>query len=195
MERYVEFCLPALAILVGAGLVGLIRLAASQRLTRSGLTWLPPAVAALVIAGLAVMLIGPQGAIRQTAARPDDLRLASAIVAANEQPGDVVFYIPVNMHVLGTGYPAPFLRLRDIALAKSPIASATLTGTEITSPALLKSPVHRRQARLGGHRRQQLPVPHPVHARGQGEDGAAGRRGTSCTAGKPARSCSPSTAP
>ena len=85
------------------------------------------------------MLIGPQGAIRQTAARPDDLRLASAVVAANEQPGDVVFYIPVNMHVLGTGYPAPFLRLRDIALAKSPIASATLTGTEITSPALLKS--------------------------------------------------------
>ena len=60
-------------------------------------------------------------------------------MAAHEQPGDVVFYIPLDMHVLGTGYPAPFLRLRDIALAKSPIASATLTGTEITSPALLKS--------------------------------------------------------
>jgi len=43
------------------------------------------------------------------------------------------------MRVLGTGYPAPFLRLRDIALARSAIASATLTGTEITSPALLKS--------------------------------------------------------
>jgi mannosyltransferase len=145
VERYVEFCLPALAILVGTGLVGLIRLAAGQRLTRltglgrPGWAWLLSAVAALVIAGLAVMLIGPQGAIRQTAARPDNLRLASAIVSANEQPGDVVFYIPVNMHVLGTGYPAPFLRLRDIALAKSPIASATLTGTEITSPALLKS--------------------------------------------------------
>ena len=32
VERYVEFCLPALAILVGTGLVGLIRLATSQRL-------------------------------------------------------------------------------------------------------------------------------------------------------------------
>jgi mannosyltransferase len=85
------------------------------------------------------LLAGPQQAIRQTAARPDNLRLASAIVAANEQPGDVVFYIPLNMHVLGTGYPAPFLRLRDIARAASPVASATLTGTEITSPALLKS--------------------------------------------------------
>jgi mannosyltransferase len=134
--RYVEFCLPALSILAGAGLVGLIRFAAGTRLGGLRLAWLP---AALVIAVLAALLAGPQQAIRQTAARPDNLRLASAIVAANEQPGDVVFYIPVEMRVLGTGYPAPFLRLRDIALAKSPIASATLTGTQITSPALLKS--------------------------------------------------------
>ena len=134
--RYVEFCLPALAILAGAGLVGLIRLAAVTPLGRLRLAWLP---AALVIAGLAALLAGPQQAIRQTAARPDNLRLASAIVAAREQPGDVVFYIPADMQVLGTGYPAPFVRLRDLALASSPIASATLTGTEITSPALLKS--------------------------------------------------------
>ena len=133
--RYVEFCLPALAILVGAGLVGLIRLAAATPLGRLRLTWLP---AVVVIAGLAALLAGPQQAIRQTAARPDNLRLASAIVAAHEQPGDVVFYIPADMQVLGTGYPAPFLRLRDLALARSPIASATLTGTE-TSPAWLKS--------------------------------------------------------
>ncbi len=165
VERYVEFCLPALAILIGAGLVGLVRLArltAGQRLSQSGLTWLPAAIAALVIAGLAVMLIGPQGAIRQTAARPDDLRLASVIVAANEQHGDVVFYIPVNMHVLGTGYPAPFLRLRDIALAKSPIASATLTGTEITSPALLKSRFTdvRRVWVVTGNSNYQFPTPY-----------------------------------
>jgi mannosyltransferase len=136
VERYVEFCLPALAILVAAGLVGLIRFAAGTRLGRLGLAWLPTAIVAL---GLAVLLVAPQGAIRQTAARPDDLRLASAIVAAHEQPGDVVFYIPVNTRVLGTGYPAPFLRLRDIALARSAIASATLTGTEITRPDVLKS--------------------------------------------------------
>jgi len=134
--RYVEFCLPALAILAGAGLVGLIRFAAGTPLGRLRLAWLP---ATLVIVLLAVLLAGPQQAIRRSAARPDNLRLASAIVAANEQPGDVVFYIPLNMRVLGTGYPAPFLRLRDLAAARSPIASATLTGTEITSPAELKS--------------------------------------------------------
>ena len=60
-------------------------------------------------------------------------------MAAHEQPGDVVFYIPATMHVLGTGYPAPFGRLRDIARKESAAASATLTGTEITSPAVLKS--------------------------------------------------------
>jgi mannosyltransferase len=139
--RYVEFCLPALAILAGAGLTGLIRLAAVTplgrwRLGRWRLAWLP---AVLAVAVLVALLAGPQQAIRKTAARPDNLRLASAIVAANEQPGDVVFYIPATMHVLGTGYPAPFGRLRDIALKESAIASGTLTGTEITNPALLKS--------------------------------------------------------
>ncbi len=136
VERYVEFCLPALAILVAAGLVGLTRAVASRPVNRLRPAWAPSALVGLV---LAVLLIGPQQAIRQSAARPDNLRLASAIVAAHEQPGDVVFYLPVDMRVIGTGYPAPFARLRDIALATSPIASATLAGNEVTSPARLKS--------------------------------------------------------
>ncbi|HYY18186.1 MAG TPA: glycosyltransferase family 39 protein, partial [Streptosporangiaceae bacterium] len=84
--RYIEFCLPALAILAGAGLTGLIRLAAVPPLRRSRLgrwrlgplrlAWLP---AVLAVAVLAALLAGPQQAIRQTAARPDNLRLASAI--------------------------------------------------------------------------------------------------------------------
>jgi len=160
-ERYVEFCLPALAILVGAGLAGIVRLASAAPVRRRGLAWVPVALAAVVVLGLAVMLVGPQGAIRQTAARPDDLRLASAIVAANEQPGDVVFYIPLNSRVLGTGYPAPFERLRDIALAESPIASGTLAGTEITSPALLKRRFTdvRRVWVVTGAGNYQFPVP------------------------------------
>jgi len=142
--RYVEYCLPALAILIAAGLVGLARLV-MELLT--GSTALRPAVvvragagvAAVVLVIVAALLVSPQHAIRQSAARPDNLRLASQIVAANERPGDIVFYIPVDMHVLGTGYPAPFLKLRDIALAKSPIQSGTLTGQELSSPAELAS--------------------------------------------------------
>ena len=141
--RYVEYCLPALAILVAAGLVGLIRLLV-ELLT--GSSFRPAvairaatAVAAVVVVIIAVLLVSPQHAIRQSSARPDNLRLASQIVAANERPGDIVFYIPVDMHVLGTGYPAPFLKLRDIALAETGIQSGTLTGTEISSPAELAS--------------------------------------------------------
>jgi mannosyltransferase len=132
--RYIEFCLPALAILVAAGLVGMVRVLLGTPLRP--VAWVP---AAVVVVALAALLISPQHAIRQSSARPDNLRLASQIVAANERPGDVVFYLPVNMHVLGTGYPAPFLKLRDIALAESPIASATLTGTEVSTPAELAS--------------------------------------------------------
>ena len=142
-QRYVEFCLPALAILVAAGLTGLARLLATTPLVSRGsgflataLAWAPSAV---VLAVIAVLLISPQHAIRQTSARPDNLRLASQLVAANERPGDVVFYMPNDMYVLGTGYPAPFRRLRNIALGESPVASGTLTGQELTSPAKLAS--------------------------------------------------------
>jgi mannosyltransferase len=160
-SRYVEFCLPALAILVAAGLVGLIRLTRSAVSRRAGLGWLPASVAAVVVLALAALLVGPQGAIRQSWARPDNLRLASAIVAAHEQPGDVVFYIPSTMRVLGTGYPAPFLRLRDIALARSAIASATLTGTDVTSPAVLRSRFTdvRRVWVVTGASNYKFPVP------------------------------------
>ena len=161
VERYVEFCLPALAIAVGAGLAGIYRLAAAVTVRRPRLGWLPAAVTGLVVLGLAVMLVAPQRAIRQTAARPDNLRLASAIVAAHEQPGDVVFYIPYTMQVLGTGYPAPFAKLRNIALARSGVASATLTGIEVASPAALKSRFTdvRRVWVVTGASNYKFPVP------------------------------------
>jgi mannosyltransferase len=161
-QRYVEFCLPALAILVASGLVGLVRLAFSPRLRQAGRAWLPLAVAAVVAVGLAALLVGPQGTIRQTSQRPDNLRLASAIVAANERPGDVVFYLPLNARVLGTGYPAPFRKLRDIAAARSAIASNTLAGTEISSPALLASRFTNVQRVwvVSGQSNGKFPVPY-----------------------------------
>jgi mannosyltransferase len=132
--RYIEFCLPALAILVAAGLAWLGRLAALTPLSRARLAWLPPAVAAVA---LAVALIAPQQSIRLSSARPDNLRKISAILAASEKPGDAVLYIPMQAHALSEAYPAPFRRLRDLALARSPRASATLNGI-LVSPAVLR---------------------------------------------------------
>ena len=163
--RYVEFCLPALALLVAAGLVGLVRVAAQTvasegvgPLRRDAAAWVPSGAVMLV---LAILLISPQHAIRQSSARPDNLRLASQIVAKYEQAGDVVFYMPNDMHVLGTGYPAPFEKLRDIALAEPPLQSATLTGTELTSPAELASRFTnvRRVWMVTGSSNYKFPVP------------------------------------
>jgi len=137
VERYVVFCVPALALLCAAGLSWLVRLAAATPAGRRhpALAWVPSAVA---VAALAVLLIGPQQAIRQPAARPDNLRAAAAVVAAHERPGDAIFYIPARTRVLSIAYPGPFLHLRDLALAASPAASDSLVGTQV-GPSALRS--------------------------------------------------------
>lgn len=128
--RYVVYTLPALSLLTATGLAWLTRLVASAPFGRAypALAWLP---AVLVLAGLAALLLAPQRSIRLTSARTDDLRRMSAIVAANERPGDAVLYLPVNKRAFSMGYPAPFRRLWDVSLATSPVAANTLLGTEV----------------------------------------------------------------
>ena len=58
------------------------------------------------------------------------------MLAAHEFPGDAVLYLPSSRRILSMSYPGPFRRLRDIALADSPAASATLAGTEVSPPLL-----------------------------------------------------------
>ena len=98
------------------------------------LCWLPSAA---VLAVLAVLLIAPQQAVRRADARPDNLRAAAAIVAANGQPGDVIFFIPTKTRVVRLAYPGAFAHIRDLALAQSPVASDTLLGTQVT-PSVLR---------------------------------------------------------
>jgi mannosyltransferase len=132
-ERYVEYCLPALAILVAWGIAWIARLAAVTPMSGAGIGWLSSAV---VMLGLASLLIAPQKAIRLDSARPENLEEASAIIASHEQPGDIIFYIPITGRIASMAYPGPFTHLRDIALAKSPVASATLYGTDVSASVL-----------------------------------------------------------
>jgi len=137
VERYVVFCQPALALLCAVGLAWLARWIAGSAAGRRipALAWAGP-LAVLVAA--AFLLVGPQRAARQTSTRPDNLRGVSAVVAANQRPGDAVFYLPSEVRVVSMPYPAPFRRLRDLARSASPVASDTLTGTQVRAPVLAR---------------------------------------------------------
>jgi mannosyltransferase len=135
VERYVIFCMPAMALLAASGMIWL---AAQARLTSAGrrfpaLAGLVPAVLLIVIAAA---LVHPQHAIRTSGARLDDLASVAAVVAAHEQPGDVIFYMPWNTQVVALAYPGPFAKLRNIGLGRSAVASATLEGVRASAPAL-----------------------------------------------------------
>jgi mannosyltransferase len=132
VERYVLFCLPALVLLTSAGLVWLAvltrRAVAGRGLGARRATLLavlPPAALVLVIVAA---LIGPQRAIRQVSARPDNLRGVARVIAARERSGDAILFLPRNTELVGVGYPAAFRRLHDIGLAEGPVTSATLRG-------------------------------------------------------------------
>ena len=139
--RYVVFSLPALALLTATGLAWLTRVVASTRVGRATgeLSWVP---AVLVLVVFVALVLAPQRSMRLPWSRADNLRKISAIVAASERPGDAVLYLPSNKRVFSMGYPAPFRRLRDISLALSPVAAASLIGSEV--------PVRTLRARFAG---------------------------------------------
>ena len=132
VERYVLFCLPALALLTAAGLAWLTVLArralAGRGLGRRQADVLAAVPAALLVVAMLAALAGPQRAIRQPGARADNLRAVAAVVSRNERPGDAIVYLPQDTELVGVAYPAPFRRLRDIGLGRSPDASGTLRG-------------------------------------------------------------------
>jgi hypothetical protein len=120
---------------------------------------------------LAVLLLGPQQQVRLASSRPDDLRAVAAVVAANERPGDAVCYAPSSARVVSIAYPAPFARLKDIALRRTPVASDTLLGIQVPARAL--------PGRLSGVRRVWLITwryrPRSLSATGRAELAAVSR--------------------
>jgi mannosyltransferase len=140
--RYVEYCLPALAILVAWGLTWLARLAAAAipSLSRAGLAWLGWLPAAAILVLLVIELIPADAKVSLPSSRPDNLAGDSQIVAANAKPGDIVFFIPMSYRPIEVEYPAQWRGVPDIALAQSPVASDTLYGTDV-SPAELPNRV------------------------------------------------------
>ena len=126
-QRYVVFCLPALALLIGVGL---------DRLNLA-----PRVIALLLIVGLG---LPTQFAARQPGGHTDDARGAATVLSQHERPGDGILYdcptcqIPDVPRELSFAYPAAFKPLDDLALAASPAKSGTLVGTNTDQATLTR---------------------------------------------------------
>jgi mannosyltransferase len=117
---YVEFCLPAVALLAGAGLA-----AAGRPLRFAGL--------ALVVAlGLPTQL-----AIRGPSAG-GNLRGAAQILDQHKLPGDAVFYPGPTVPSWDIAYPDGFGGLRDIGLAKTAAQADALSGVPVSPRVLMQ---------------------------------------------------------
>jgi mannosyltransferase len=117
--------LPALALLIGAGLATIT-------------------IGSRMIGVLLVGLLGlpTQSAIRQVGGHGDDIRGAAAILGQQARPGDGVLFncppchYPDMPREFAFAYPQAFAGLVDVAMATSPSASDTLRGTELDRPTI-----------------------------------------------------------
>jgi mannosyltransferase len=123
VNRYVLYCLPALALLVGAGLAALGRIAG---------------LAALVT--IALLGISSQLAVRSASGHGDNIRGADRIIAQHRQPGDAVIYVGKDANYFTAAYPYGLARLYNVAQDKTAAQNDMLVGTTL--------PVREVQQRL-----------------------------------------------
>jgi mannosyltransferase len=115
-SRYVTYCLPAVALLAGAGL--------------AALRW-PVRAAALA---LVVALVAPaQAAMRVPGG---GLQAVAQFLSAHERPGDAIVYPEPSIPPWYLAYPDGFAQLRDISLGQTPGAAGRLFGSTVPLPVL-----------------------------------------------------------
>jgi mannosyltransferase len=121
--RYVLLCIPAIALLAGAGL--------------ASLGWVAGAAALVVIALLG---LPQQRQVRGPDGHGDNVRQADRIVAEHMRPTDAV--LEFKAENFAQAYPYGIRELAPVALAKSPIRSATLIGTFLPDPVVRERLTH-----------------------------------------------------
>jgi mannosyltransferase len=121
--RYVLLCMPAIALLAGAGL--------------ASLGWVAGTAALVVIALLGVPM---QRQVRAPDGHMDNIRQADRIVADNRRPGDAV--LEFKAENFAQAYPYGIRQLIPIAQARSPVQSATLVGTFLPDPVVRQRLTH-----------------------------------------------------
>jgi mannosyltransferase len=130
VDRYVLYCAAGLALLAGAALDRALgtghRLAPAARV-------LTACLAAVAAAGL---LLPWSLLVRSPESRKDDVLAVSRAVARSSRPGDGVLFLPARRREWLLSSPSVYGRLRDLALAESPVDSGTLEGTELPAATI-----------------------------------------------------------
>src|SRR5262249_52896578 len=121
--RYVLLCIPAIALLAGAGL--------------ASLGWVAGTAALVVIALLG---LPQQRQVRGPDGHGDNVRQADRVVAEHMRPGDAV--LGFKAEDFAQAYPYGIRKLAPGAIAKSPIRSATLIGTFLPDPVVRERLTH-----------------------------------------------------
>ncbi|TLP62270.1 hypothetical protein [Microbispora triticiradicis] len=142
--RYVFCCVPAAALLAGAGIAAL-----------------PTGVAVAALAAWIGLSAPGQLATRGPDGRQDDPRPVLALLASAARPGDGVLFVPPKVRKYATVYPSVFGGLDDVALARSPERDGSFGGREV-GPRLLAARIsglrtlwvvgHTGKAGLAGRR-------------------------------------------
>ncbi len=116
--RYITFCLPAAALLAGAGLAAL-----------------GPALRAAATALIVALVLPAQLAMRgpRTA-----LPAAAQVLAAHQRPGDAIIYPGSGIPPWYLAYPQAYRHLRNIGLAQTGAAAGRLYGTSVPLPVLIR---------------------------------------------------------
>ena len=125
VSRYVLYCVPAVALLVGAGLAALGRIAG------------PAALVVIALLGLSTQLH-----VRTPDGHGDNIRGVDRIIVQYRQPGDAVIYVGQDANYFTAAYPYGLAQLDNIAQAKTAAQNARLVGTTL--------PVDVVQQRLAG---------------------------------------------
>ncbi|MFF5565705.1 hypothetical protein ACFY7Z_08395 [Streptomyces sp. NPDC012623] len=129
VERYVLSYTAALALLLGVALDGVWRRTrhGDRRARQAGYA---------VTAGaglLAVLALVPVGTyLRTPQSRQNDATAIARAVRESAEPGDGLIFTPARRRVWTLAGPEEFRGLADLALDRSPVASGTLHGTELT---------------------------------------------------------------
>jgi mannosyltransferase len=125
--RYIVFCIPAAALLIGPAMVALGRYAG------------PAALIALLVIGLPAQVFQ-----RSAVGHGINIRQVDRIVARHRKPGDALLNVSsrrgadkgTGEHTMETAYPYGLARLRDISTGQSPQQSGTLGGTYAPTPVI-----------------------------------------------------------